>query len=197
MSKAVFLGLQGPQTRALTKGQPVDQLRAQYARLTPALLAKIPPELLPTAIRDAIILPKGVVHVSPQVSGEALEGLTPETEILIGNVGAEFRAASPVPNTLGGLVEIMQQTFKWKGKTATCGIPVGGGTKPRGQLVAACVSQEVADARKVEFWLDEIEGRNGQLGLYVSVNRFNGSLLDFLVAAVPLDATVIDHQVVE
>ncbi len=117
--------------------------------------------------------------------GTDLWNISLNSPVIFNNTGGEFNAISPVPKTVGDVVEIMHQIFFNKAPYSFKGM----GTR------YAEMSADIESKRGVTIWLDRISiGTHiNNIGIFMSLNRFFSSVRDHAVVIIPLGMTVADE----
>ncbi len=186
-----FAGTRGKRISASTRGQDLKDLQKRFTRLTPRLLATIPETVLPSRIRDRITLPKGRnTLVSEDVLIEGLSALNSRSFAHEGSVGKDFFGRITY---LSEVISVMEQALD---------------TKQDGILLESSegkityhVNEQVAQSRGIEARLTatprdivkKFPSYENKLGLLIRINRYYGSLGDWIIVYVPLDITITDY----
>jgi hypothetical protein len=192
----VYLGVKGKRLTSFSaKGEKLTFLRNHFSGLTPKLLAQVRP-FAEKNIADKIHIPEAIVKVPTTMLGTELRKISYDSPILLGNKGKEFNLLSPDPKTVGDVVDVMKQIFLHRSNpytlTGSKGILTGGTG-----ILCAEVDKNVVSKRGVTVWLDQISGGeyNNAVGLFMSLNRFFGSVTDYAEVVIPLGLNVIDDYI--
>jgi hypothetical protein len=182
----VYLGVKGKRLTSFSaRGEKLTFLRNHFSGLTPKLLAQVRP-FAQGNIADKIHIPEGIVKVPTTMLGTELRSISYDSPILLGNKGKEFNILSPDPKTVGDVVDVMKQIFLHRSDPYTL-------TGGKGALYAV-VDNDLVSKRGATVWLDQISGGtyNNTVGLFMSLNRFFGSVADYAEVVIPLGLNVID-----
>jgi hypothetical protein len=185
----IYLGAKGRRGTVLSaKGENLTSLNNHFSGLTPKLIEQIKP-FVGRNIMDRISIPKTVVKVPATLLGTELRNISCETPVLLIKRGSEFNLISQDPGTVGDVVGIMEQILLPHDPSR---FNIG-----KGKTMHFAVDQNLTNARGVKVWLDEIEGvtYNRTVGLFISLDRFFGSVNDHAEVAIPLNMTVTDYRV--
>ena len=184
----MYLGATGKRNTHLSaRGEDLTFLKNHFSRLTPKLIEQIEP-FTGKHIIDKISIPVSPVKVPANLLGSALRSISRETPVLLIQKGSAFNFICKDPGTVGDVVGIMEQILLPHDPSHVY--------IKDGKQMHFAVDQNLMNARGVKVWLDEIEGPtyNLTIGLFISMNRFFGSVQDHAEIAVPLDLTVIDRR---
>jgi hypothetical protein len=202
MGSEIFLSARYRAESGLFSGGKLSRdQRECFTRLTPKQLSYIPIGVLPVELRDRIKFPEEAsLKVHERVLRAGLSNLNGDTPVIEARVGEEFRTLTPEITKLSQLVPVMAQALVHLRRVSDDSVAgTAGCTNPnsRAGYVVTAMAQDLADARGVAVWLDGLDGHPdypNDLGMFVHIDRFMGSTLDYITMWVPLGITVEEVQ---
>lgn len=197
-NRIVYLGAKGKRNTVLsTKGESSTFLRNNFSGLTPKLLANVRP-FTENNIANQIKISNESIKVPVIMLGTELRVISYDSPVLLVNKRYQFNMVSPDPKNVGDVVGIMKQIL-FSGNPSTFYNHQGG-------VMHFAVDEGIKNARGVSVWLDVITKDNpssddsayvNTVGMFMSLDRFFGSVNDHTQIVIPLGMRVVDEKEID